>query len=84
MSDPRGQRATLRLFRFCLALAVMVVLGTWLASTLTEQQQAAQQAEMAATMAPAAKAGAEAAALMAQTSDAPGGQALLSRLGISG
>lgn len=44
MSDPRGQRATLRLFRFCLALAVMVVLGTWLASTLTEQQQAAQQA----------------------------------------
>jgi hypothetical protein len=49
-----------------------------------QAQQAAQQAEMAATMAPAAKAGAEAAALMAQTSDAPGGQALLSRLGISG
>jgi hypothetical protein len=49
-----------------------------------QAQQAAQQAEMAATMAPAAKAGAEAAALMAQASDAPGGQALLSRLGISG
>jgi hypothetical protein len=49
-----------------------------------QQRQAAQQAEMAATMAPAAKAGAEAAALMAQTSDAPGGQSLLSQLGISG
>lgn len=49
-----------------------------------QQQQAAQQAEMAATMAPAAKAGAEAAALMAQTRDAPGGAGLLSQLGISG
>ena len=49
-----------------------------------ERQQAAQSAEMAAQVAPAAKAGAEAAALMAETRNAPGGQSLLSQLGISG
>lgn len=43
MSEPRGQRATLHLFRFCLAIAVMVVLGTWLASTLQRQQGLAQE-----------------------------------------
>ena len=48
------------------------------------QQQAAQQAEMAATMAPAAKAGAEAATLLSGAADAPGGAGLLQRLGIAG
>jgi hypothetical protein len=47
-----------------------------------QQRKAAQQAEMAATMAPAAKAGAEAAALLSQTRDAPSGGALLSQLGL--
>lgn len=49
-----------------------------------QQQQAMQNAEMAAQVAPAAKAGAEAAAVMAEARNAPGGQALLSSLGISG
>lgn len=49
-----------------------------------QRQQAMEQAEMAATVAPAAKAGAEAAAVMADARNAPGGQSLLSQLGISG
>ena len=49
-----------------------------------QRQQAMENAEMAAQMAPAAKAGAEAAAVMADARNAPGGQSLLSTLGISG
>ena len=49
-----------------------------------QRQEAMQNAEMAAQMAPAAKAGAEAAAVMAEARNAPGGQGLLSQLGISG
>lgn len=49
-----------------------------------QRQQAMENAEMAAQMAPAAKAGAEAAAVMADARNAPGGQGLLSALGISG
>ena len=49
-----------------------------------QRQEAMQNAEMAAQMAPAAKAGAEAAAVMADARNAPGGQGLLSALGISG
>lgn len=48
-----------------------------------QQMEAAQNAEMAATMAPAAKQGAEAAAVMADAADAPGGTGLLQRLGIA-
>ena len=47
-----------------------------------ERQQAAQQAEMAAQMAPAAKAGAEAATLLAQADAGPSGGALLAQLGL--
>jgi len=49
-----------------------------------KQQQAAQNAEMAATMAPAAKAGAEAATLLSGADDRAGGAGLLQKLGISG
>lgn len=48
-----------------------------------EQQQRAANAEMAAQMAPAAKQGAEAATLLAETDQGPGAGALLQRLGLS-
>lgn len=44
MSEPRGQRSTLHLFRFCLVIAVLVVLSTWLAGTFDHQQNLARQA----------------------------------------
>jgi hypothetical protein len=49
-----------------------------------QRQQMAENAQMAATVAPAMKQGAEAAAVMAEARNAPGGQGLLSQLGISG
>lgn len=49
-----------------------------------EKQRAAENAEMAATVAPAAKAGAEAASVLAGASDNPAGAALLQQLGIAG
>ena len=48
-----------------------------------KQQQAAQAAEMAATVAPAMKQGAEAAQLMAETDSGPGGSSLLQRIGLN-
>ncbi|RJT42000.1 phage tail protein [Mesorhizobium waimense] len=47
-----------------------------------QKQQAAENAEMMATVAPAAKQGADAAAVLAGAQDNPGGSALLSKLGI--
>jgi hypothetical protein len=49
-----------------------------------KQQQAAQNAEMMAQVAPAAKAGAEAAAVLSDVRNAPTGGNLLSSLGIAG
>lgn len=49
-----------------------------------EREQMAQNAEMAATMAPAAKQGAEAAKVLSEADSGPGGASLLQRLGISG
>jgi hypothetical protein len=49
-----------------------------------QAQAAAANAEMAATVAPAAKQGAEAAKVMAETSELPGSSELLRRLGIAG
>jgi hypothetical protein len=49
-----------------------------------QRQQMAENAQMAAQVAPAMKQGAEAAAVMAEARNAPGGQGLLSQLGISG
>ena len=48
-----------------------------------KQQQQVQNAEMAATMAPAAKAGADAAAVLASAGQNPSGGALLAQLGLS-
>lgn len=48
-----------------------------------QEMQAAKNAEMMATVAPAAKASAEAAAVMSDAADAPGAGGLLSRLGIA-
>lgn len=48
----------------------------------TQRQQMAENAEMMATVAPAAKQGADAAAVLAGAQDNPGGGALLERLGI--
>lgn len=47
-----------------------------------QKQQAAENAAMAAEIAPAAKAGADAAAVLAEAQDNPGGGALLQQLGI--
>ncbi|CAA2140465.1 portal protein [Hyphomicrobium sp. ghe19] len=47
-----------------------------------QQQKAAEQAAMASQVAPAAKQGAEAAAVLADAQNNPGGGALLQRLGI--
>ena len=47
-----------------------------------QQQQAAQNAEMAASMAPAAKAGAEAARLMSDADMGPSGSGLLQQIGM--
>lgn len=49
-----------------------------------EQQRAAQAAEMAATMAPAARQGAEAASILAGTDETGGPVDLLSRIGLAG
>ena len=49
-----------------------------------QQQQQAQQAEMMATMAPAVKQGADAAAVLAGAQNNPGAGDLLNRLGIGG
>lgn len=49
-----------------------------------KHQQMAENAAMAEQVAPAMKAGADAASVMADVRNAPGGQALLSNLGISG
>lgn len=49
-----------------------------------KQQQAAQNAEMMAQVAPAAKAGAEAASVLADVRNAPAGAGLLQQIGISG
>jgi len=47
-----------------------------------QKQNQVESAQMAAQMAPAAKQGAEAAALMSQSASQPGGNELLSRLGL--
>lgn len=49
-----------------------------------QKQQAAENAEMMATMAPAAKAGADAASVLASAGQNEGGSGLLQQLGISG
>lgn len=52
-------------------------------SARAEKQKAAENAEMMATIAPAAKAGADAASVLASASQNPGGSELLQNLGIT-